>query len=141
MFGRRGNDDGSRATPEFRPPAQPVKEAPEPSAAAPAMPAPVPVATQPPVARRPVEAPPLVAEPRRVQRERSESCRTALRVAFDQLHGAGEARLYYLPGEQLLGDDNEGTVDSSHPTDLGFLRQADAFEPILRTALGESARN
>jgi pilus assembly protein CpaF len=75
MFGRRGNDDGSRATPEFRPPAQPVKEAPEPSAAAPAMPAPAsaPAATQPPVARRPVEAPPLVAEPRRVQRERSES--------------------------------------------------------------------
>lgn len=40
-----------------------------------------------------------------------------------------------------LGDDNEGTVDSSHPTDLGILRQADAFEPILRAALGESARN
>jgi hypothetical protein len=75
------------------------------------------------------------------KRERSESSRTALRVAFDQLRAAGESRLFYLSGEQLLGDDNEGTVDSSHPTDLGFLRQADAFEPILRTALGDSARN
>jgi GDSL-like Lipase/Acylhydrolase family len=35
----------------------------------------------------------------------------------------------------LLGDDNEGTVDSSHPTDLGFVRQADAFENALRPLL------
>ena len=35
----------------------------------------------------------------------------------------------------LLGADNEGTVDSSHPTDLGFFRQADAFEQVLRPIL------
>jgi hypothetical protein len=35
----------------------------------------------------------------------------------------------------LLGDDNEGTVDSSHPTDLGFLRQADAFIQVLMPTL------
>ena len=38
-------------------------------------------------------------------------------------------------GEHLLGDDGEGTVDSSHPTDLGFVRQADAFEKVLRPIL------
>jgi len=37
----------------------------------------------------------------------------------------------------LLGTDNEGTVDSSHPTDLGFWRQADAMEPVLRGIVGE----
>jgi hypothetical protein len=40
-----------------------------------------------------------------------------------------------LRGADLLGDDNEGTVDSSHPTDLGFVRQADAFEKALRPLL------
>ena len=29
----------------------------------------------------------------------------------------------------------EGTVDGTHPTDLGFLRMADAIEPTLRRAL------
>jgi len=28
------------------------------------------------------------------------------------------------------------STDGSHPSDLGFLRQADAFEPILKQALG-----
>jgi len=45
-------------------------------------------------------------------------------------------KLHYLQGEHLLGDDTEGTTDGSHPNDLGFLRQADAFEPVLRQALG-----
>ena len=46
--------------------------------------------------------------------------------------------LSYLAGPELLRDatDNLATVDGSHPTDLGFLRQAEAFcaalEPILR---------
>ena len=38
----------------------------------------------------------------------------------------------------LLGDDGDATVDSSHPTDLGFMRHADVFEPVLRSALSAS---
>jgi hypothetical protein len=45
-------------------------------------------------------------------------------------------KLYYLPGDNLLGQDGEGATDASHPNDLGFMRQADAFEPVLRKALG-----
>ena len=72
MFGRRGNDDGTRTTPDFRAPAQPAAEAPAPAPLAPeARPAAAPAA--PPVARKPVEAPPLAAEPRKLQRERSET--------------------------------------------------------------------
>jgi len=41
-----------------------------------------------------------------------------------------------VPGEYLLGDDGEATVDSSHPTDLGFARMADALEPVLRPLCG-----
>ena len=69
------------------------------------------------------------------KRERNESSQAALRAAYERLTAAGVKGLHYLPGDRLLGDDNEGTVDSSHPTDLGFFRQAEAFrealEPIL----------
>lgn len=60
----------------------------------------------------------------------------ALREAFDALVAAGVPRLYYLPGDNLLGSDGEGTVDSSHPTDLGFVRNAEAYEQALRPILG-----
>jgi pilus assembly protein CpaF len=77
MFGKRGSDDGSRFTPEFRQPA-PAPAAPagasssdtavlaRPAAAAPA----APVA---PPARRIVEAPPSAPSLQRVQREKSET--------------------------------------------------------------------
>ena len=69
------------------------------------------------------------------KRERNDTSRAAFRAAYDRLIAEGVTGLEYLEGEHLLGDDNEGTVDSSHPTDLGFMRQADAFEPVLRRAL------
>lgn len=69
------------------------------------------------------------------KRERNETSRAALRKVYDELKNAGDNHLYYLAGEHLLGDDNEGTVDSSHPTDLGFMRQADAFEKALAPIL------
>lgn len=60
----------------------------------------------------------------------------ALQKAYKQLQAAGMKKLHYLQGDNLLGGDTEGTTDGSHPNDLGFLRQASAFEPILRRALG-----
>tara|TARA_B110000467_G_scaffold136298_1_gene133734 strand:- start:152 stop:607 length:456 start_codon:yes stop_codon:yes gene_type:complete len=60
----------------------------------------------------------------------------ALRKAYEQLKASGVKYLHYLSGDDLLGDDAEGTTDASHPNDLGFVRQADAFEPVLRRALG-----
>ena len=59
----------------------------------------------------------------------------ALQKAYKQLKAAGVKQLHYLCGDLLLGGDTEGTTDGSHPNDLGFLRQADAFEPVLRQAL------
>jgi lysophospholipase L1-like esterase len=37
----------------------------------------------------------------------------------------------------LLGDDSEGATDGSHPNDLGMMRYADAYEPALRSILGQ----
>lgn len=65
------------------------------------------------------------------------SRREALRNAYKRLLAAGTTGLHYVPGEPMLGDDGDGTVDGSHPTDLGFVRMADYLEPILRSVLGE----
>jgi hypothetical protein len=59
----------------------------------------------------------------------------ALRESFAQLQKDGVKNLFYLGGDDLLGHDAEGATDGSHPNDLGFLRQADKFEPVLRAAL------
>ncbi len=61
--------------------------------------------------------------------------RTALRKAYAELTDAGVANLYYLDGDHLLGDDGEGATDGSHPNDLGMVRYADAYEPVLRAML------
>ena len=70
------------------------------------------------------------------KRQRNDDSRREFRAAYERLKAAGVTDLHYLEGEHLLGEDNEGTVDSSHPTDLGFWRQADAMTPVLRTILG-----
>ncbi|WP_337174173.1 SGNH/GDSL hydrolase family protein [Paludisphaera sp.] len=69
------------------------------------------------------------------QRRRNSTSRAALRDAYEKLVAEGVTGLYYLEGNAQLGDDGEGTVDGSHPTDLGFVRMADAFEPVIREAL------
>jgi len=69
------------------------------------------------------------------KRERNLASRAALKAVFDRLVKDGDTNLYYIPGEDLIGDDGEGTVDSSHPTDLGFLRQSEEFSKVLRPIL------
>ena len=61
----------------------------------------------------------------------------ALKAAYDRLKAAGVAKLYYIGGDHLYGDDADGATDGSHASDLGFMRQADIFEPVLREALGK----
>lgn len=70
--------------------------------------------------------------------------RAAFRAAYDEVRAAEaaaddapKAPMAYLEGDRLLGLDGDGAVDASHPNDLGFYRQADAFEPYLRELLGQ----
>lgn len=65
------------------------------------------------------------------KRERNETSRAALRPIYERLKKSGVKDLYYVKGDALLGEDGEATVDSSHPSDLGFMRQADAFAKVL----------
>jgi lysophospholipase L1-like esterase len=64
----------------------------------------------------------------------------ALRESFEKLQAAGVKGLFYIPGDDLLGDDGEGATDGSHPNDLGFMRQADIMEPVLRSALASQPK-
>jgi len=68
-------------------------------------------------------------------KERNAGNQAAYKKAYDSLVAAGVKGLHYIPGEPLIGTDGEGTVDGSHPTDLGFLRQAEAMEPVLKPLL------
>lgn len=61
----------------------------------------------------------------------------ALKDAFAELKAAGIEHLYYIPGDELYGTDGDGATDGSHANDLGFMRQADVFQPILRRAMNK----
>jgi len=68
-------------------------------------------------------------------RKRNDANHAALRAAFERLQAEGVKNLHYLPGAKQLGDDNEGTVDGSHPTDLGFFRMAEVYGAAIKPLL------
>ena len=61
----------------------------------------------------------------------------ALRAAFEKLQQLELKNLSYIEGDKLYGTDGEGATDASHANDLGFMRQADIFEPVIRKALAQ----
>ncbi|MEQ9407518.1 MAG: SGNH/GDSL hydrolase family protein [Fuerstiella sp.] len=67
--------------------------------------------------------------------ERNDTSRAAFRSAYQKMLEAGIEKLFYVDGESLLAADRDDTTDGSHPSDLGFFNQANAFEPVLRKAL------
>jgi lysophospholipase L1-like esterase len=80
---------------------------------------------------RTIETAPLVPTIASAHRKKSE----ALKQAYDNLVAAGVKELHVRKGDDVLGNDGEGTVDGSHPTDLGMMRYADAIEPDIRKLL------
>jgi hypothetical protein len=63
------------------------------------------------------------------------SNRAELSAAYERLKKSGVKELYYIKGDRLFGDDGEGSVDGSHPSDLGFVRQAEVFRPVIAPLL------
>ena len=59
----------------------------------------------------------------------------ALRAIYEKLRTEGDANLHYIPATNLLGLDGEGTVDGTHPTDVGFLRMAGEIGPAVARLL------
>jgi len=74
------------------------------------------------------------------RRERHTTSRAALKAAYERLLADGIAGLHYVEGEHLLGDDGEATTDSSHPSDLGMVRMADALMPVLKPILADACQ-
>ena len=69
------------------------------------------------------------------KQKRHTNSRAELTAAFNHLKKSGVKNLYYVKGENLFGEDGEATVDGSHPTDLGFMRQAEVLEKVLKPLL------
>lgn len=91
------------------------------------------------------ETPILVISRFKYARERFEPALSQRRLHMKQVEletvdlyrRQGDNNIHFLDGEALLGTDNyyECTVDGAHPTDLGFLRMADALTPVFRELL------
>ena len=62
----------------------------------------------------------------------------AIRNAYTKLKSEGYKQLYYLPADNLIGKDHEGTIDGVHLTDLGFVRQLEAMWPQLQRLMKKS---
>lgn len=71
------------------------------------------------------------------QRQAVADKNAALRKAYENLKAGGVRNLIYVTNRSLTGTDGEAAVDGVHLTDLGYLRFAEALEPVLRKALRE----
>ena len=59
----------------------------------------------------------------------------ALLRVYRRLTASGIRNLHYINAERLIGDDGEATIDGIHPTDIGFIRIANVFEPVIKQIL------
>ena len=69
------------------------------------------------------------------RRERNETNHKAMRDVYAKMQRDKIQHLFYLKADNLLGEDGEATIDGSHPTDLGFARQAAEFARVLKHIL------
>ena len=73
--------------------------------------------------RAPVQTPGMVGHERK---------NIEFKAAWKNLRKAKVKGLFYVSGAKLLGSDNFGTVDGTHPTDVGFMRIAKVLESVVR---------
>ena len=59
----------------------------------------------------------------------------AFHKVFDDLVAAGEKNIYMVSSMEMLGQDNVGTVEGVHFTDIGFVSYANTLAPILAKLL------
>jgi len=69
------------------------------------------------------------------RRKHNDENHEALREEFAKMQKEHILNVYYLKADLLVGTDGEGLIDGSHPTDLGFMRQANEFAKVLRKVL------
>lgn len=67
--------------------------------------------------------------------EKVKSQNEAIKAVVDNLQAKGMKNLHYISAENLLGDDHEGTVDGTHPNDIGFSRMISVIQPKIQELL------
>lgn len=59
-----------------------------------------------------------------------------IRATYENAKAAGDENVYFIDGKELMSIPGiEGTVDSTHPTDLGFYSIATRIYPLLKELL------
>ncbi|MFV0505390.1 MAG: SGNH/GDSL hydrolase family protein [Bacteroidales bacterium] len=58
-----------------------------------------------------------------------------IRNEYEKLKASGMENLYFLVEDNFLGTDHEGTIDGTHPSDLGFDRMVSALQPKIMEIL------
>lgn len=58
-----------------------------------------------------------------------------IRKTYERLKKEGIKNFYYIESSRLTGNDHDATIDGVHLTDLGFMRIADAIQPVLEKAM------
>jgi len=62
----------------------------------------------------------------------------AMKRLYDKLKASGEKRIWFIPGDKMIGSDGDASVDGTHLTDLGAERYVDLVLPVLRKVLRRS---
>jgi len=67
--------------------------------------------------------------------ERVEKQNKQMAIEFKKLQKEGDNNIYFIEGKSLIGDDHEGTIDGTHPTDVGFSRMLEKIQPVVEEVL------
>ena len=69
---------------------------------------------------------------------RVQTSNDALRSAYERCLAAGVKHLHYVTSNQLLNPNDEGTVDGTHPNDIGATKIAETCVDVLCPWLSNS---
>ena len=79
----------------------------------------------------------IMSRPRFYLNEHVEKMREIIRKTYINAVNSGDKNVCFIDGSTLMNErirDN-GTVDGTHPTDLGFFSMAEQIAPILKKVL------
>ena len=78
----------------------------------------------------------LMSRPKYTLNEDDRTRLEIIRKTYENALARGDRNVYLIDGPTLMAiAGNEGTVDGSHPTDLGFFSMAQALIPVLKEIL------
>ena len=78
----------------------------------------------------------LLSRPKYRLDEEEKQRLAVIRRTYENAVAAGDRHVYFMDGTTLMAlAENDGTVDGTHPNDLGFYSMAKALEPVLADIL------